>query len=103
MGQQVQQIAYGTPSTAHGEPFQHLRHEHKYSNNERGEEFTDTKRCNQRDGHRKLHGHAALPDVLERLPEDRISAKEDTCNANDADMREWLPDAKPDQTSGNCC
>ena len=74
--EEVQHVLDGSPAPADGQPFQNLGRQHKRGNHQRCKELADRQRRNQRDGHRELHRHAPLEDVLERLLEDRIAANQ---------------------------
>ena len=93
--EKVQHVLNGAPSTSHGQPFKYFGCQDKGSNDQRGEELPNSQRGDERDGHRKLHRHAPLDDVLERLLEDGVAADQRGYQSDDADTMEGLPQVKP--------
>jgi hypothetical protein len=96
--QEIQHVLNGAPATAYGESFKNLGGQDESGNNQRGKKFSDGKCGDQRDGHGKLHGHAALDDVLECLLEDWVATDECSCQSDHADAVKRFPEVKP-----HCC
>ena len=70
----VQHVLNRTASTADGEPFENLCCQDECGDDQRSKELADRQGGNKCDGHGKLHRHAALKNVLERLFEDGVTA-----------------------------
>src|SRR5207249_10165012 len=65
--QGVDQGSDRTPPTTNRVTFDHLGEEHEKRDDERGEKLPDAKRGDERNGHRQLHRHAPLAQILPRL------------------------------------
>src|SRR3989344_3378323 len=106
--QEFQKVADRPAATTNGQPLQYLGDEDEQGDDQCREDPADGGRRADGDRHRQFHRHAARDDVLESLLEDRPAADQKADDADDADRREWLPDAEPhggrrDRNKGNTC
>src|ERR1700730_2418756 len=93
----IQHDLNGAPPAAYRQSFEDLRRQHEGSDDQRSKELSDSQcRC-ERDGHGKLHRHAALDDILERFFEDRITANQRGGQSKHTLLMKWFPQMKPDR------
>ena len=100
-GQKIQHVLNGASAAAHGQTFKDFGSEDEGGDHQRSKELANGQRRDQRDGHRKLHRHAPLDDVLECFFEDGIAADQRRSQAQSRSLAEKAPTVKPDRRSGN--
>ena len=93
--QEVEHVLNRAPATTDRQPFENLGRKDERRDDQGGEELTDCQSSNKRNGHRELHRHPALDDVLERFFEDRIPTNQRGGEPNDADSMKRLPQMEP--------
>ena len=74
--QQINQPLNRLAASTDRQTLQNLRHEDKKRDDESGKDFANRERRYDSDGHRELHRHAALRDVLVRFVKDRKAANQ---------------------------
>src|SRR5579863_4612997 len=98
--QEIEHILDRAPATTNRQPFKDLGRKDERCNDQSGEGLTNGQSRNEGNGHRELHRHPALNDVLDRFLEDRVTANQRGGKSNHTNPMKWLPQVEPDGGGG---
>ena len=98
--QEIEKVAIARAAARDRQALRDLGDQDEQGDHERGEELPDRGRGDDGDGHRQLHGHAPLDDVLKCFPNIGQPPTEQSGDTDDADGPHRLPDAEPHQGCG---
>src|SRR5579862_6880754 len=93
--QEVEHVLNRAPATTNRQPFKDLGRKDERGDDQSGEELANGQSRNECDGHRELHRHPALNDVLEGFLKDRVAANQRGGKPNHANQMKWLPHVEP--------
>src|SRR5579862_1744036 len=93
--QEIEHILDRAPATTNRQPFKDLGRKDERCNDQSGEGLTNGQSRNEGNGHRELHRHPALNDVLDRFLEDRVTANQRSGKPNHTYPMKWLPQVEP--------
>ena len=100
--QQVQQFPDCASAASHRHAFQDFGDQHEHGDEQGREELADDRSGYQRDGHGKLHRHAALQQIGDRLFEDGIAADQDAYQREDVDPAHARNHLCPHENENDC-